>query len=70
MTLDFHQKTKCNLKIVRKTPIPGAVYCAWSKRRNTHPGICHKLLMKPGQNLNKDGMTSLYLTESLLVRTK
>ena len=24
MTIDFHQKTKSNLKISRKNPIPGA----------------------------------------------
>ena len=55
MAMDFYQ-TKSNLKISRKKPIPGA------KDALAIPaGICHKLLRKPGQNLNKDGMTSLHL---------
>ena len=56
MTIDFRQKTKSNLKISRENPIPGAsdalAIPAFDK---------HKLLRKPGQNLNKDGMPSLYL---------
>ena len=54
MTIDFNQKTKGNLNTFAQHPDTR------SKRRISHPGICHKLLRKPGQNLNKDGMTSLY----------
>ena len=49
MIIDFHQKSKRNLDNSAQKPDTR------SKRRISHPGICHKLLRKPGQNLNKDG---------------
>ena len=50
MTIDFRQKTKRNLN--NSTQKRGTR----SKRRISRLGICHKLLRKPGQNLNKDGI--------------
>ena len=55
MIKDFHQMSKYNLNNSAQKPDTR------TKRRISHPGICHKLLRKPGRNLNKDGMTSLYL---------
>ena len=56
MIIDLHPKSKYNLNNSAQKPDTR------SKRRISHPGIGHKLLRKPGQNLNKDGMTSLSLS--------